>query len=152
MLGSKHSITLFLLQGFSSRETDFYFCQFLSNFFKYSSSNFLLFHPNNNFAIYFSSNSLLLNFSTFGFNFTFYLCSTPSCLLTSTPNISSNLFTNSLAFSKSFSFFHVSLFAINPFHCTKYLFTPLIFFLFKIFSTSYSSTPSTSIGLTSSFF
>jgi len=42
--------------------------------------------------------------------------------------------------------------AINPFHRTKYLSTPLIFLLFNIFSTSHSSTPSTSIGFPFSFF
>ena len=41
---------------------------------------------------------------------------------------------------------------LNPFHCTKYFSTSLIFFLFRIFSTSYSLTPSTSIGFLSSFF
>ena len=42
--------------------------------------------------------------------------------------------------------------AINPFHHTKYFTTPLTFHLFNIFSTSYSSTPSTSTGFTSSTF
>ena len=33
-------LTLSLLQGFSSRETDFHLCQFLSNFLRYSALNF----------------------------------------------------------------------------------------------------------------
>ena len=130
----------------------FHLSQFLSNFFKYSSSNFLLSHPNNNFAIYFSSNTLLLNSSTLGFNFTLHLYSTPSCLLTSVLNLPSNSSTNSFAFSKSSFFSQVLCSTVNPFHLTKYLSTPLIFLLFRIFSTSHFSTPSTLIGFTSSFF
>ena len=41
----------------------FHLFQFLSSFFKYSSSNFLLSHPHNNFAVYFPSNSIFLNSS-----------------------------------------------------------------------------------------
>ena len=37
-------------------------------------------------------------------------------------------------------------------HCTKYFSTPLIFLLFKIFSTFYSLIPSTSTSFPSSFF
>ena len=62
------------LQGFSSRETDFYFCQFLSNFFKYLSSNFLSSYLYNIFVIYFLSNSSLLkSLSSTIFNFSFLL-------------------------------------------------------------------------------
>ena len=53
-------LTLSPLQGFSSRETDFHFHQFLSNFLKYSSSNFPSSHLYNIFAINFPSNSPLL--------------------------------------------------------------------------------------------
>ena len=67
-------------------------------------------------------------------------------------NLPSNLSTNFFAFSK-FSFFsQVSYSAVNPFYLTKYLSTPFIFLLFKIFSTSHSSTSFTSIGFTSFFF
>ena len=141
-------LTLLPLQGFSGGETNFHLCQFLSNFFKYLSSNFLLSQPNNNLAIYFSGSLLLLNSSTLGFIFTFHLSSILFCLLTSTPNLPSNLSTNSFAFSKSFSLSYVSLSTVNSFHLTKYLFTPLIFLLFNILSISHSSTPSTLIGLT----
>ena len=132
-------LTLPFIQGYSSGETDFHLCQFLSNFLRYSSSNLLLFHLYNNFAIYFPSNSPLLNslFSTI---------SILSYLLTSTFICPSNFSNASFVFSK-FSFFsHIFCSAINPFHHTRYLFTPLIFLLFNIFSTFYSSTPSISIG------
>ena len=138
------------LQSFSSRETDFHCCQFLSNFFKYSFSNFLLSHPNNIFTVYFSSNSLLLSSSTFGFNFIFHFLSISSCYLTSTLILSFNLSTNSLTFSKFFSFSHVLFSAINSFQCTKYFSTLCIFPLFNIFSTFHSSTPSTSTSFNSS--
>ena len=118
----------------TSSPTDFHLHQFLSNFFKYSFSNFPSSYPNNIFAIYFPSNLLLLNSSTFGFNFIFFhLSSIPSCLLTSTLILSSNLFTNSLTFSKSSFFSHVLFSAINPFQRTKYLST-LIFFFYSISS------------------
>ena len=108
--------TLILLsfQGFSSGETDFHLHQFFSNFFKYSSSNFLSFHPNKSFAIYFSSNLLLLNFSAFGANFIFHLSSIPSYLLTSILILPSNSLTNFFIFSKSSSFFYISFSAVNP--------------------------------------
>ena len=111
----------------------FYLFQFLSNFLRYSFLNFLSSYPDNNFTVYFSGNSLLLNSSTLGFNFTLYLYSTLSCLLTSTANLPSNSSTSSFIFSKFSSFFQVSLSIINPFHCTKYPSTPLIFILFNIF-------------------
>ena len=116
------------LQGFSSRETDFHLCQHLSNFFKYSSSNFLSSHPNNNFAVYFPSSSLLLNSSAFGFNLIFYLSSISSYLLTFTPILPSNLLTNSLAFSKSSSFSHVLLW--NTLNTNNFYF---VFFYFSDF-------------------
>ena len=59
----------------------FYLSWLLSNFFKYSSLNFLLSYSNNNFVVYLFSNSLLLNSSVFGFNFIFYLLSISSYLL-----------------------------------------------------------------------
>ena len=130
---------------FSSRETDFHFCQFLSNFLRYPSLNFLSSHPYNIFAVYFPSNSpLLKSFSSILSNF--------SCLLISALILPSNFPTASLAFHRSFSLSYVSYSIINPFYCTKYFSTPLIFLLFKIFSTSYSLTPSTLIGFASSLF
>ena len=132
-------LTLPSLQGFSSGETDFHLLQFLSNFFRYSASNFPSFHPYSNLAIYFPGNLLLLYSSL-------------SCHLTSAFNLPLNSSTNSFAFSKTSSFSHVSFSAVNPFHHTKYFSTPLTFFLFSIFSTSHSSTLSISIGFPSFFF
>ena len=138
-------LTLPSLQGFSSGETDFHFYQFLSNFLKYSSLNFLLFHLYNIFTVNLSGNSSLLkSFFSPVSNF--------SCLLTSAFSLPLNLSTNSFVFSRSSSFFYVSFSAINPFYHTKYLSTPLTFLLFSIFSTFYSSTPSILIGFPSSFF
>ena len=145
-------LTLPLLQGFSSRETDFYLCQFFSNFLKYSFSNFLSSQPYSNFAIYFPSNLFLLYFSTFGFFFVLSPCPTFSYFLTSALNLPSNSFTNSLAFPRFSSLSHVLLSVVNPFHCTKYLSIPCIFLLFSIFLISHSLLPSTSIGFLVFFF
>ena len=111
-------------QGFSSGEIDFHFYQFLSNFFKYLSSNFPLSHLNKIFPVYFPGNSLLLNFSIFGFNFIFHLSSIPFCLLTSAPTLSSNSSTSSLVFFFFFFFSHISFSTINLFQHTKYFSTP----------------------------
>ena len=138
-------LTLPLLQGFSSRETDFHFCQFLSNFFRYSSSNFPLSHPYNIFAINFPGNSPLLKSLSSAISIF-------SCLLTSTFIRPSNSSSASPAFSKFSLFSHMSYSVVNPFYYTRYLSTPLIFLLFNIFSTSYSSTLSTSIDFPSSLF
>ena len=124
--------------------SSFHFFQFLSNFFKYLSSNFLLSHLYNIFAIYFPSSSLFLkSLSSAISNF--------SCFLTSVSILLSNPLTNFFVFSKFFSFSQLSCSAINLFYCIKYFTTPLTFLSFRILSTSHSLTPSTSIGLTSSF-
>ena len=102
--------------------------------------------------MYFLGSSLLLNSFALGFYFTFHFCSILSCLLTFVSNFPSSLFTNFFALSKSSPLSYISLSTVNPFHWTKYLSTSLIFLLFNILSTSHSLTPSTSIGLTSSFF
>ena len=133
------------LQGFSSGKTAFHFHQFLSNFLKYSSSNFLSFHPYSIFAVNFtSSSSFLKSFSSTISNF--------SCLLISVFILPSNSSNTSLAFPKSSFLFQVLCSTINPFYHTKYLFTPLIFLLFNIFLISHSLTPSISIGFPFSFF
>ena len=76
-----------------------------------------------------------------------------SCLLISVFILPSNSSKASPVFFRfSFLSYVSSPSAINPFHCTKYFLTSLIFFLFKILSTSHSSAPSTSIGFPSSFF
>ena len=125
----------------------FHLLQFFSNFFKYSSSNFLSSYPYSSFAIYFPGNSILLYSS-----FSLFFSTTLSWCLISTPNLPSKSFTNSFAFFKSSSFSQISLSAVNPFYHTKYLSTSLIFLLFNIFSTSHSLTPSTSTGFPSSLF
>ena len=135
-----------LFSSSTSFHSFFHLLQFLSNFFRYFSSNFPLFHPYNNFAIYFPGSSILL-YSSVSFFFSIL-----SCHLTSTPFSFLNSSINSSAFFK-FSFLsYVSPSAINPFHHTKYFSTPFIFFLFIIFSTSHSSTSSTSTGFPSFFF
>ena len=135
-------MTLSPLQGFFSGETDYHLCQFFSNFLRYSALNFLLSHPYSNFAMYLLGNSTLLSSA--------FLSST--CLLTSAPILPSKSSTKFFAFLKSSSFSQVSLSAVNPFHRTRYFSTPFIFLLFRIFSTSHSSTPSTSTGFPSFFF
>ena len=138
-------LILFLLQGFFSRETNFHFCQFLSSFLKYSSSNFPSFYSYNIFAIYFLSNSPFLKlFSSTKSNF--------YCFLTSALSLSSNSTTAFFAFFKSFSFSYISFSAVNFFYYTKYFTTPFIFLLFRIFFTSHSLTLFTSTGFTSSIF
>ena len=62
------------------------------------------------------------------------------CHLTFTFILPLNLSTNSFVFFKSFFLSYVLFSAVNFFHCTKYFITSLIFHLFKIFSTFYSST------------
>ena len=95
--------------------------------------------------MYFPGNSPLLKFF-------FSILSNFPCCLTSVLILSSNFTTASLAFSKSLSFFQVSFSAVNLFHCTRYFTTPLIFLLFKIFSTFHFSTPFISTGFTFSTF
>ena len=137
--------SILTLQDFFFRETNFYFCQFLSNFLKYSSSNFPLSYLYSIFAINFSGNSSFLkSFSSAISNF--------SCLLTSVFILPLNSSNTSLAFPNSSLFTQESCSAVNHFHHTKYLSTPLIFLLFSIFSISHSLTPSISIGFPSSFF
>ena len=139
---SSHFLPPFLL--LSSPNAYFHQSSYLpstsSNLFRYSSSNFQSFHPYNNFTVYFPGNSILLYSST-----------SPSYHLTSTPPHSNSSINSSIFFKFSF-LSHVSPSAVNSFHRIKYFTTPLIFFLFNIFSTSYSSTPSTSTGFSSSFF
>ena len=135
-------LTLSLFQGFFFRETDFYFCQFLFNFFKYSISNCLLSYLYDIFAIYFPDNFFLLkSLSSTIFNF--------SCCLTSIFILSSNSTTTFFIFSKFFFFFQILYSTINLFYHTKYFTTPCIFLLFKIFSTSHSLTLSISISFIS---
>ena len=109
----------------------FHHLQFLSNLPQYSSSYCLSDYPNSFFAINHPSSSPLLNVP-------FSL----SCLLTSSISHLYS-FSNSLTASFTFSRFsipsQVSDSAVNPFYCTRYLSFPLTHCLFKILSTSYSS-------------
>jgi len=124
-------LTLPLFQDFSSRKTDFYLCQFLFSFLRYSFLNFLSFHLYSIFAMYFSVNSLFLkSHSSATFNFFYFLTSILVFL--------SKSITTSFAFHKSFSFSYILYSAINSFQCTKYLVTILIC-LFDIFFIFYSS-------------
>ena len=104
----------------------------LSNFFKYSFSNFLLSYSNNIFAVYFSSNSLLLDISAFRFKSFCFLY----CTLLISPSLISflNFFTNSIIFPKFSSLFQLSFSII---YLTKYFGFSLIYLLFNIFSTLY---------------
>ena len=138
-------LTLPPLQSFFSEETDFHFCQFLSNFLRYSSSNFLSSHLYNTFAVNLPGSFPLLKSL-------FSAISILSCLLTSTFIYSSNSPNASFAFSKFSLLSQVLYSAVNLFHHTRYLSTPLIFLLFSIFSTSHSLIPFTSIGFPSSLF
>ena len=102
-------------------------------------------YPYSIFTIYFPSNSpLLKSYSS--------TVSIFSCFLTSVFILYSNSTTTFFVFFKSFFLFQLSFSTINPFYHTKYFTTPLTFLLFKIFSTSHSSTPLTSTSFTSSFF
>jgi len=99
---SSPSLTLTLppFQGFYFRETNIYFHQFFSNFFRYLFLNFPSSYLYNIFTIYFSSNSSFLkSFSSIISNF--------SCFLISALSLTSNSTTIFFAFSKSSSFFYI---------------------------------------------
>ena len=122
----------------------FYHLQFLSNLPQYSLSYFLSDHPNNFFAINLPGNSLLSNIpSSLSYRFTFSMSCRYSLL-------------NSLIASFAFPRFslpsQVSDSTVNPFYCTRYLFFPLIRYLFKISFTSHSSSPSIITGASCSLF
>ena len=112
----------------------FHLFQFLFNLPQYSSLYILSNHPNNFFAVNLPSNSSLSNTSS-------------SCFCFAISSWSHQYsFSNSLIASCMFFKFslpsQVSNSAVNPFQHTKYLSFPLIYCLFRIFSTSYSSSPS----------
>ena len=123
---SKISSSFFIYSFFPSFLLFFHLFQLLSNFFKYSSSNFLLSHPYNNFAIYFPGNSPLLNSSASRFNF----ISFPFFILIlhiSSSNLSfSNSSTFSIAFFKFSNPSYVFSSTVYPFHFTKYFVFPLL--------------------------
>ena len=116
----------------------FYLFQFYSNLPQYSSSYLLFNHLNNFFAVNLSGSSSFLN--------VFFSL---SCLFTSFISHQysfSNSSTTSFAFSKFSFLFQVSDSVMNPFHLTKYLSFSFICCLFRILSTSYSSSPSIITG------
>ena len=129
-----------LLAGF----LPFYHLQFLSNLPQYSWSYCLSNHLYSIFAMNFPGNSPHWNVPS--------LC---SCCATSSISHRYSFSNSSIA---SFAFSKFSLpsqvldSAINPFQRTKYLSFPLTRYLFKILSTSHSSSPSIITGAGCSFF
>ena len=152
---SIHSLTpefSFLISSFSTIVSiflsldffPFHHLQFLSSLLQYSWLYLLSDHPNSFLAINLPGNSPLLNIS-----------SSCSCLATSSMSrryFFSNSSIASFAFFKFSLPFQISDSTINPFQCTKYLSFPLICRLFKILSTSHSSSPSIITGAGCSFF
>ena len=120
------SIVLYPLVCFS-----FYHFQFLSSFPQYSLSYCLSDHPNSLFAINHSGSSPLLKVS---FSLSCCLISSMSCWYSFLYSL-----TVSFVFSRFFLPSQVSDSAVNSFHCTKYLSFPHIHCLFRILSTSHSS-------------
>ena len=107
---------------------------------------YLLFlHPYINFAMNSLGNSQLNSLSSFSSSC--YLSSSTSSLY-----FLSNSSTNSFAFPKSSLFSQVFSSAVYPFHLTRNFSFPLTVLLFKIFSTSNSSSPSIMTGFGSIFF
>ena len=111
----------------------FHHLQFLSSLLQYSWSYLLSDHPNNFLAVNLPGNSSLLNIPSSCF-----------CLITSSISCRYSFSNSSIT---SFVFFKFSLpskvsdSAVNPFQCTRYLSFPLTCHLFRILSTSHSSSP-----------
>ena len=128
-ISSSSSIVSIILLG----RLFFHFFQFLSNLPQYSWLYCLSDHPNNFFAMNLPGNSLLRNVP--------FSC---SCLATSSISRQYSLLNSSIA-SFAFSKFslpsQVSDSAVNPFQHTRYLFFSLTRRLFRILSTSHSSSP-----------
>ena len=112
----------------------FYRLQFSSHLFSLSLSYLFLPHLYSNFAINSLGNYQLNSFSSSS-------CSYRLSFSASSPYSFSNSSTNSFAFSKFPLLSHVSPSAIYPFHHTKNFSFPRTTRLFKIFSTSNSSSP-----------
>ena len=129
---------------FLIRFLPFHHLQFFSNLPQYSWSYRLSDHPYNFFAVNFPGNSPRRN-----------VLSSCSCLATSSISCRYSFSNSSIA---SFAFFKFSLpsqvsdSAVNPFQHTKYLSFPLTHRLFRILSTSYSSSPLIITGAGCSFF
>ena len=131
LLQLSHNITP-LLRFFQRKNLGSFQClQFLSNFFKYSSLNFLLSHPYNSLAVYLLGNSPLWS------SLTLFILSS---------YISSYSSINSFVFFKFSFFFQVFSSTVYPFHLTKYSYFLCLFFLFNSLSTLYSFSPSIITG------
>ena len=129
-----------LLAGF----LPFYRLQFLSNLLQYSWSYRLSDYPYNIFIVNFPGNSPCLN-----------VVSPCSCRATSSMSLQysfSNSSITSFAFSKFSLSSQVLDSTVNPFQHTRYLSFPLTHCLFRILSTSHSSSPSIMTGASCSFF
>ena len=113
--------------------SSFHLFQFHSNLPQYSLSYLLSDHPNNFFAINLSGNSPLLNVP---FSLSYFLISSISCQYSF-----SNSSIASFAFSKFSLLSQISDSAMNPFYCVKYLSFSFTHRLFRILSTSHSSSP-----------
>ena len=108
----------------------FYCFQFLSNLLQYSWLYLLSDHLNNFLTVNLPGNSSCLN-----------VPSSHSCLAISSISHWYSLLNSSTTFFALFRFSfpsQVSDSIINPFYCTKYLFFPLTYCLFRILSTFYS--------------
>ena len=116
----------------------FHLLQFLSNLAQYSLSYLFSDHPNNFFAVNHPGSSPLLNVPS----------SFSCCLISSISHRYSFSYssTASFAFSRFSLPFQVSDSAVNPFHRTRYLSFPYIRHLFRILSTSHSSSPLITTG------
>ena len=129
---------------FSFFHFSFHHFQFLSSLSQYSSSYFLPDYPNNFFTVNLPGSSPLL-----------YTPFSLSCWFISSLSLLYS-FLNSLITSFAFSKFSFSSqvldSAVNPFYLTRYLFFSLTHHLFKILSTSYSSSSSIITGAGCSFF
>jgi len=122
----------------------FHLLQFLSNLAQYFLLYFLSDHLNNFLTINLSGNSPFLKvLSSLSFLLTFSMSHWYSFSNSSTTSFVLPRFSFSSQVSDS---------TANPFHHTKYLSFPLIHHLFKILSTSHSSSPLIMTGTGCSFF
>ena len=117
--------------------------QFLSSLPQYSLSYHLSNYPNSFFVVNCPSSFPLLNVPS----------SLSCCFISSMSHWHSFSYslTASFVFFRFFLSSQVSDSAMNPFYCTRYLSFPCICYLFRILSTSYSSSFSITTGASCSF-
>ena len=123
--------------------SSFHCFQFLSSLPQYSLLYCLSDHPNSFFVVNCSGSSPLLNVP---FSLSCCLTSSMSCWYSFLYSL-----TASFAFSRFSLPFQVSDSTVNPFYYTKYLSFPYIHCLFRILSTSHSSSSSIMTGAGCSF-